>query len=44
MIERLNYLDINPKAATGLASASKHIAAIDTRLRAVIELRVSQIN
>ena len=44
MIERLNYLEINSKATNGLASANKHITTIDNKLRAMVELRVSQIN
>ncbi|MCP4327630.1 MAG: carboxymuconolactone decarboxylase family protein [Alphaproteobacteria bacterium] len=44
MIERLNYLEINSKATNGLAAASKHLASIDSKLRAIVELRVSQIN
>ena len=44
MINRLNYLEINAKAVNGLASLNKHVASIDNKLRAMVELRVSQIN
>lgn len=44
MIKRLNYLEINSKAINGLAGANKHITSIDNKLRAIVELRVSQIN
>ncbi len=44
MIKRLNYLEINSKATNGLAALNKHIASIDKKLRALVELRVSQIN
>jgi len=44
MIERLNYLEINAKATNGLAAVNKHATSIDNKLRALVELRVSQIN
>ena len=44
MIKRLNYIEINGKAINGLASANKHLASIDGKLRALVEVRVSQIN
>ncbi|MGR6034280.1 MAG: carboxymuconolactone decarboxylase family protein [Candidatus Nitrosoglobus sp.] len=44
VIKRINYYQANSKAINGLASASKHITSIDKKLRALIELRVSQIN
>ncbi len=44
MIERLDYLEINARASNTVLSANKHIASIDKKLRALIELRVSQIN
>jgi len=44
MIKRINYLEINSKATSGLAAINKHIASIDKKLRAMVELRVSQIN
>lgn len=44
MIERLNYIEVNSKAINSIASANKHIASIDKKLQAIVELRVSQIN
>ena len=44
MISRLNYLEINTKAINGLAAINKHVSSIDEKLRALLELRVSQIN
>ncbi len=44
MIERFNYLEINPKAAAELAAVNKRVGSIDKKLRALVELRVSQIN
>ena len=44
MIQRANYLEINSKATNGIAAASKHITSIDGKLRALVELRVSQMN
>ena len=44
MIERLDYLEINARATNTVLSANKHIASIDKKLRALVELRVSQIN
>lgn len=44
MIERLNYIEINKSAINGLMAAKKSITAIDKKLIAIIELRVSQIN
>lgn len=44
MIGRIDYQQVNPRALNALASASKHMASIDARLRALVELRVSQIN
>ena len=44
MIKRLNYLEINSKATNGLLATNKHIASIDKKLRAMVELRVSQMN
>ncbi len=44
MIKRLNYLEINSKATNGLAALNKHVTSIDNKLRALVELRVSQIN
>ena len=44
MIDRVNYIEINSKACTGLLAVNKHITSIDDKLRAMVELRVSQIN
>ena len=44
MIERLVYNEINPLAVSGFAALSKHISTIDEKLKALVELRVSQIN
>jgi AhpD family alkylhydroperoxidase len=44
IIQRINYHQRNPGAINALASANKHITSIDKKLRALIELRVSQIN
>jgi len=43
-IERLNYIEINAKAINGLMAVNKHVATIEPGLRAILELRVSQIN
>ncbi len=44
MIERLDYIELNPKAIGNLASTGRHAGSIDDRLRALVEFRVSQIN
>ena len=44
MYERINFREANPKAVNMLAAASKHLSSIDAKLRALVELRVSQIN
>ena len=44
MIQRLNYLQINDKAVNELLAVNRQIASIDKKLRAMVELRVSQIN
>lgn len=44
MIERLDYTSINEAAIIGMAKAKNLMPTIDRKLRAVIELRVSQIN
>lgn len=44
MIERLDYVSINGPAIASMAKAKKDMPSIDRKLRAVIELRVSQIN
>jgi len=44
MVNRLNYMEINAKATNSLASINKHVSSISNKLRALVELRVSQIN
>lgn len=44
MYERINFRELNPRAAKMLVAAGKHLSSIDTNLRALVELRVSQIN
>ena len=44
MINRIDYYEYNPKVIDRLESLDKHIAAIDPKLRALVDLRVSQIN
>jgi AhpD family alkylhydroperoxidase len=44
MIERLDYISLNGPAIASMAKAKDNMPSIDARLRAVIELRVSQIN
>ncbi|MFL4472117.1 carboxymuconolactone decarboxylase family protein [Tateyamaria armeniaca] len=44
MIERLDYTSINGPAIAGMAKAKNNMPSIDAKLRAIIELRVSQIN
>ncbi len=44
MINRIDYSKVNPKAIKTLGSVNKHLSSIDKKLRALIELRVSQIN
>ena len=44
MIERLDYIALNGPAIAGMAAAKDKMASIDARLRALVELRVSQIN
>ncbi len=44
MIERLDYVSINGSAIASMAKAKDHMASIDVKLRAIVELRVSQIN
>ena len=40
----INYAEINRRALELLLSTKKHLASIDLGLRALVELRVSQIN
>lgn len=44
MIERLDYVSINGPAIASMAKAKNDLPSIDKKLRAVVELRVSQIN
>ena len=44
MIERLDYVSINGPAIASMAKAKDHMTSIDVKLRAIVELRVSQIN
>jgi len=44
VIERLDYVSINGPAIASMAKAKNDLPSIDKKLRAVVELRVSQIN
>ncbi|PJI86434.1 AhpD family alkylhydroperoxidase [Yoonia maricola] len=44
MIERLDYVSINGPAIASMARAKNHMPSIGGKLRALVELRVSQIN
>jgi AhpD family alkylhydroperoxidase len=44
MQERINYYETNRRAVDGFAGLGKHLTTIDEKLRALIELRISQIN
>lgn len=44
MAMRINYFQVNPEVIKGLQGLYKHINSIDAKLRALVELRVSQIN
>jgi len=44
MIERLDYVSINGKAIANMAKAKNDMPSIPSTLRALIELRTSQIN
>lgn len=41
---QINYADINRRALDLLLSTKKHLNSIDARLKAIVEIRVSQIN
>ena len=41
---QINYAEINQRALELLLSTKKHLTAIDSNLRALVEIRVSQIN
>lgn len=44
MIERLDYVALNGGAIAAMAKAKMHMSSIDVCLRALVELRISQIN
>lgn len=44
MIERLDYVSINGPAIASMAKAKKDMPSINEKLRAIIEIRISQIN
>lgn len=44
MIERLDYITINEPAIKAMLAAKSQMNSIDKALRALVELRVSQIN
>ncbi len=44
MTNRIDYYAHNPKVIDRLESLDKHVTAIDAKLRALVDLRVSQIN
>ena len=44
MIKRADYHRLSPKVMQGVNALTAHLTSIDERLRALIELRVSQIN
>lgn len=44
MINRINYSEVNPEAVKGLGSINEHLYSIEKKLKALVELRVSQIN
>lgn len=41
---QINYAKVNKRALDLLLSTKKHVASIDKGLRALVEIRVSQIN
>jgi AhpD family alkylhydroperoxidase len=44
MSTRVNYAKVNRPAIDALAAVNKHLTSIEPKLRALVELRVSQIN
>lgn len=44
MINRIPYDELNKRAVDGFDALAKHVTAIDKKLQALVELRVSQIN
>lgn len=43
-VERLDYAALNDKATNAIIGVGKYLGSIDKKLRALVELRVSQIN
>ena len=41
---QVNYAEINRRALELLLSTKKHLTAVDSKLKALVEIRVSQIN
>jgi AhpD family alkylhydroperoxidase len=41
---QINYVEINKRAVESMLSVKKHVTAIEKKLRALVEIRVSQIN
>lgn len=44
MIKRLDYVALNGPAIASMAKAKTHMPSIEPKLKAILELRVSQIN
>lgn len=44
MIERIDYVKRNEPAIKAMAAAKRHMGTVDIKLRALVELRVSQMN
>ncbi|NVO57931.1 carboxymuconolactone decarboxylase family protein [Rhodobacteraceae bacterium B1Z28] len=44
MIERIDYVAINGPAIASMAKSKNSMPSIDRKLRAIIELRISQVN
>ena len=44
MSTRANYYQVNRPAIDALVAVSQHVTGIEPKLRALVELRVSQIN
>ena len=44
MINRIPYDELNKRAVDGFDALAKHVTAIDKKIQALVELRVSQIN
>ena len=41
---KINYIEINKRAVDMLFSTKKHVSLVDEKLKALVEIRVSQIN